>query len=754
MTTQEPQPITTKSPPVFIRKFSPKARPDQIVTKTTTTTTTTTEAPTTSTTQVPKAESKKIVIEDDLSGLLPADFKPRYQGYKKKGATSTTTTTTTTSTTETPSVNRINNTRSFKNSPSEQSISFVEDDVAKFLPKDFKLNKPESKVAVVDDIDKFLPPGYKKQLNTKTEKPLPVIPIQDDILSKLLPKGYNVPSSQKAETTTKKIVNSPVDISKLLPPGYKPPQEEEETENKESQKVIPLEKEDLFAKLLKKSQSALDALLPPGFTPEPETTTPSTTTTTAGGFVFPKRPGGNKSAKDNDGPKRAKGPPPPKIDIKRGPPTRATTEFTGWPTVATTPISIEKLLANSGGEKIDIASLFNKALGNVNGNTGGSSYDSQPNIPDSPFSLPTTTTTTTSTTTVKPTEPGICQTECDLAGTIRIVDGVKWRPELLDHNTDEWKNLAKEVKQELNEVFIKSDKLRRWYKTLRIDSFSKGSVLVDYFVELDDISDEVNTLQIKGFFHDALTPTKLPESIQNDTMDERQSSAVPQVKETFMLGKFVLDPISTDFIVQHKPVLASGPETSEALLPQWAIAVIVMSFFSLLFVILFGVAVLISRQRAAKKKGPVPLTAAMLNELNKNHMGGIDNYGNEELYNVDDGWGDEKEPPYVSRSKHSGWADEKEPPYSKHEFKSKRLNGGSIYGSSATNIYDSWGSARNPPRGADYYDDSGYDPYSHRSTYSRDYMMHEPPALYPYHKHEKYDYRSSRRNHRDYDPNF
>lgn len=156
-------------------------------------------------------------------------------------------------------------------------------------------------------------------------------------------------------------------------------------------------------------------------------------------------------------------------------------------------------------------------------------------------------------------------------------------------------------------------------------------------------------------------------------------------------------------------------------------------------------------------------------------MGGIDNYGNEELYNVDDGWGDEKEPPYVSSSKRGGWADEKEPPYSKHEFKSKvrfsflnfnnkvthipiiqRLNGGSIYGSSATNIYDSWGSARNPTRGADYYDDSGYDPYSHRSTYSRDYMMHEPPAaMYPYHKqHEKYDYRSSRRNYRDYDPNF
>lgn len=35
----------------------------------------------------------------------------------------------------------------------------------------------------------------------------------------------------------------------------------------------------------------------------------------------------------------------------------------------------------------------------------------------------------------------------------------------------------------------------------------------------------------------------------------------------------------------------TGPEDQEDLLPQWAIAVIVMSFVSLLFVILFGVAV-------------------------------------------------------------------------------------------------------------------------------------------------------------------
>lgn len=316
MTTQEPQPITTKPPPVFIRKFSPKARPDLQTSKNLTTSETATTTKTTSTTEVPKAESKKIIIEDDLDGLLPADFKPRYQGYKKKG-----TTTTSTSTTEIPSVNRINNTRSFKNNPAEQSIKFVEDDLSKFLPKEFKITKPEVKVPATDDIDKFLPPGYKKQLNSKTEKPLPVVPIKDD-LSKLLPKGYNPPQLQ--ETTTKKVVNSPVISSKFLPPGYNAQQNEKQ----EQQKVKPLEdktEEDLFSKLLKKSQSALDALLPPGFTPEPEvTSTVSTTTTTAspGGFVFPKRPGGHKMPSESADQKRPKGPPPPRIDIKKGPPKR------------------------------------------------------------------------------------------------------------------------------------------------------------------------------------------------------------------------------------------------------------------------------------------------------------------------------------------------------------------------------------------------------------------------------------------------
>lgn len=88
---------------------------------------------------------------------------------------------------------------------------------------------------------------------------------------------------------------------------------------------------------------------------------------------------------------------------------------------------------------------------------------------------------------------------------------------------------------------------------------------------------------------------------------------------------------------------------------------ITLGVLSLVCVIMFGVAVvrfkfivmkkklkinfqLISRKKAAKKKAPTPLTADMLNELNKNHMGGLENYGAEEdIYNVEDTWDDRRE---------------------------------------------------------------------------------------------------------------
>lgn len=120
-----------------------------------------------------------------------------------------------------------------------------------------------------------------------------------------------------------------------------------------------------------------------------------------------------------------------------------------------------------------------------------------------------------------------------------------------------------------------------------------------------------------------------------------------------------------DFIsVIPKPILPTiqYAETN-SLLPQWAIAVIVIGMASLLFVIVFGVSVvrryelcskgcwqnflivqLVNRQKRSKKRAPVPLTADMLNELNKNHMGSFENYGREEFYNAEDTWSDTKHP--------------------------------------------------------------------------------------------------------------
>lgn len=37
------------------------------------------------------------------------------------------------------------------------------------------------------------------------------------------------------------------------------------------------------------------------------------------------------------------------------------------------------------------------------------------------------------------------------------------------------------------------------------------------------------------------------------------------------------------------------------------------------------------------------MTADMLNELNKNHMGGLENYGAEDLYNLDDTWDERRQ---------------------------------------------------------------------------------------------------------------
>lgn len=119
----------------------------------------------------------------------------------------------------------------------------------------------------------------------------------------------------------------------------------------------------------------------------------------------------------------------------------------------------------------------------------------------------------------------------------------------MTHHTEEYKNLASELESDLNEVYSKSEILSKWFRSVRIDSFSKGSVLVDYFIELKDIPSEMNTTEIKKLFHDALEPVTMQKNVSSD--NENEALPQPIIKEAFKLGNFVVDPVSTDFIGMH-----------------------------------------------------------------------------------------------------------------------------------------------------------------------------------------------------------
>jgi SEA domain len=538
---------TTVKPLVLIRKFSPKStvtttrKPtttQKVIVKSSILPTTTeaiiTTTPNNSVVDASQRSDKKIsfddIAQDDLAGLLPSGYKPR-NSFKNKKLFTTTTETATSAKEETIKTRNSTDSRSYKAQPSAQSIPTVkgfknkdknsnakptEENETENVPKSFKKLFEASEDTV--DINKLLPPGFKP--SNDSEK-LEVIPLEIDQLSKFLPPGFKLQASSTTEKPKIKIIDE--DIGKFLPPGFKPAKEETKPDDVLSSilgKIKFQEAADLLPSDFKESVSET-----PVYQPATTENVP-TSTKGSGKVVFPsrlgKKPGGGRmtTAKPN----HAEGPRAPEFEIKRGPPTRATTEFTGWPTKATTPISIEKLLElQRNAMEINVSDL----------------------LPKSTTPEPTTTTTTTTTTTPRPTQPTVCRQECSLAATIRIIDGVEWSPELLTHHTDEYKNLAAELELELNEVYNNAPSLKQWFKKVRIDSFSKGSVLVDYFVELADIPKDINTLEIKKLFHAALAPV---EQKAEAIVDEEEGLPQPIVREAFKLGNFMVDPISTDFI--------------------------------------------------------------------------------------------------------------------------------------------------------------------------------------------------------------
>ncbi|KRT81637.1 hypothetical protein AMK59_6040 [Oryctes borbonicus] len=180
---------------------------------------------------------------------------------------------------------------------------------------------------------------------------------------------------------------------------------------------------------------------------------------------------------------------------------------------------------------------------------------------------------------------------------------------------------------------------------------------------------------MKKIFHDSLS-----EVFRASNREPKFKDLGEKIQEKLSLGNLTIDPVYTDFVVLPHISPTSGYSDDDVLLPQWAIAVIVIGLASLLFVIIFGVTVLVNRQKNNKKRAPIPLTDDMIHELNKNHMGGVDNYGAEDVYNMDDVWDDRA-----------------------FETKPKKRSADSIHDNSMSNLYDSWRSEWKGYYGNNYY---------------------------------------------------
>jgi hypothetical protein len=176
----------------------------------------------------------------------------------------------------------------------------------------------------------------------------------------------------------------------------------------------------------------------------------------------------------------------------------------------------------------------------------------------------------------------------------------------------------------------------------------------------------------------------------------------------------------------------------------------------------------VARKKAAKKKSPTPLTADMLNELNKNHMGGLENYGAEDAYNMEDTWDERRQDVKPNKVKVK---------FLLTKFKDKHLKflnfqrfSNSVNGSNP-NIYDSWRSQHLQRYQTDEYYYDSHDPFNElqpkypqqhqqpppqQNLYSGSKRFMEPTwqdsAYPPYNGNSSHNY-SSRRL-RDYDQHF
>lgn len=78
-----------------------------------------------------------------------------------------------------------------------------------------------------------------------------------------------------------------------------------------------------------------------------------------------------------------------------------------------------------------------------------------------------------------------------------------------------------------------------------LNTYSQGSVLVDYIVELNELGRQVNTQEIKKLFHESLTQKPI---IVNNNSNEDHEAIYDAESAKLQLGNFIVDPKFTDFV--------------------------------------------------------------------------------------------------------------------------------------------------------------------------------------------------------------
>lgn len=173
-------------------------------------------------------------------------------------------------------------------------------------------------------------------------------------------------------------------------------------------------------------------------------------------------------------------------------------------------------------------------------------------------------TTTFATTTEKP-------PLTKMAGVLKIVRGLDWKPELVHHHTADYKRTAKNIRILLEEFFNRTD-LNENVQEIQIDGFSQGKagVVIDYILILKT------------------------EYVDQDALIHKVNSRLKQNNDS--LGGFAIDPKATHFeVIREETTGPTSAPSIEPPVPQWVIAVVVISAASFIFILLFSAVTIYER---------------------------------------------------------------------------------------------------------------------------------------------------------------